>query len=134
MEENIQEIQELYIDEKMQDKSKGRIEEEEVILIKPYKISESIKTKSSSFVDEEIENLMKYMKFVKTPTQTRIFQPSPYYQSLQSQGEQDLKFWKEMVTALVNNKNNTDTAQNRYPIKMYQGGPPYEPFFIAIDN
>ena len=73
MEENIWEIQKLYIDEEMQDKGKGRIEEEEIILVKPYEISESIKTKSSSFVDEEIENLMKYMKFVKTPTQTRIF-------------------------------------------------------------
>ena len=39
-----------------------------------------------------------------------------------------------MATALVDNKNNTDTAQNRYPIKMYQGGPPHEPFFIAINN
>ena len=36
--------------------------------------------------------------------------------------------------ALVDNKNNTDTAQNGYPIKMFQGGPPHEPFFIAIDN
>ena len=76
IEENIQEIQELYIDEEIQ--NKGKIEEE-VILIKLYETSESIKTKSSSFVDEEIENLMKYMKFVKTPTQTRIFRQPPYY-------------------------------------------------------
>ena len=110
MEENIWEIQKLYIDEEMQDKGKGRIEEEEIILVKPYEILESIKTKSSSFVDEEIENLMKYMKFIKTPTQTRIFQPSPYYQSLRSQGEQDPEFWKEVATALVDNKNNIDTA------------------------
>ena len=39
-----------------------------------------------------------------------------------------------MTTALVDNKNNTDTAQNGYPIKMYQGGPPHKLFFIAIDN
>ena len=84
MEENIQEIQELYIDEEMQNKGKGKIEEEDVILTKPYKTSESIKTKSSSFINEEIKNLMKYMKFVKTPTQTRIFQLPPYYQSLRS--------------------------------------------------
>ena len=134
MEENIQEIQELYIDEEMQDKGKGRIEEEEVILIKPYKISESIKTKSSSFVNEKIENLIKYMKFVKTPTQTRIFQPPPYYQSLQSQGEQDPEFWREVAIALVDNKSNTDIARNGYPIKIYQEGPPHEPFFIAINN
>ena len=80
MDENIQEIQDIYIEEKVQDKGKGRVEEEEVILIKPYEVSESILTKSSSFIDEEIENLLKYMKFVKSPTQTRIFQPLPYYQ------------------------------------------------------
>ena len=39
-----------------------------------------------------------------------------------------------MATALVDNKNNTDTARNGYPIKIYQGGPPHEQFFIAINN
>ena len=68
MDENIQEIQDIYIEEKVQDKGKGRVEEEEVILIKPYEVSESISTKSSSFIDEEIENLLKYMNFVKSPT------------------------------------------------------------------
>jgi len=80
MNENIREIQDIYIEEKVQDKGKGRVEEEEVILINPYEVSESISTKSSSFIDEEIENLLKYMKFVKSPTQIRIFQPPPYYQ------------------------------------------------------
>ena len=84
MEENIQEIQELYIEEEVQ---KGRVEDEEVILIKPYKASESTLTKSSSFIDEEIDNLLKHMKFVKTPIQTRIFQPPPHYQSLYSREE-----------------------------------------------
>jgi len=71
--ENIREIQDLYIEEEVQDKGKERVEEEEVILIKPYKASESISTKSSSFIDEEIDNLLKYIKFVKFPTQTRVF-------------------------------------------------------------
>jgi len=79
---NIQEIQDLYIKEEIQDKGKGRVEEEEVILIKLYETSESTSTKSSSFIDEEIDNLLKHMKFVKSPTQTRIFQPPPHYQSL----------------------------------------------------
>jgi len=72
MNENIQEIQDLYIEEEVQDKGKGRVEEEEVILIRLYKISESTSTKSSSFIDKEIDNLLKHMKFVKSPTQTRI--------------------------------------------------------------
>ena len=66
--ENIQEIQDLYIEEEVQGKGKGRVEEEEVILIKPYEVSESIVTKSSSFINEKIDNLLKYMKFVKTST------------------------------------------------------------------
>jgi len=67
MDNNIWEIQNLYINEKQQEKGKGKVEEEEVILIKPYEVSESISTKSSSFIDEEIDNL------IKLPTQTRIF-------------------------------------------------------------
>ena len=70
---NISEIQKLYINKEQMKKSEGRVEEEEVILIKPYKVSESTSTKSSSFIDEEINNLLKYMKFIKFPTQTRIF-------------------------------------------------------------
>jgi len=79
VDENIREIQDLYIEEEVQDKGKRRVEEEEVILIKPYKTSESTSTKSLSFIDEEIDNLLKHMKFVKSPTQTRIFQPSSCY-------------------------------------------------------
>jgi len=114
--------------------SEGRVEEEKVILIKPYEVFKSISIKSSSFIDEEINNLLKYMKFIKSPTQTRIFRPPPYYQSLQSRGEQDPNFWKEIATVLVDNKHNMKTSRNRYPINMFQGGPPYKPFFIAIDN
>jgi len=34
----------------------------------------------------------------------------------------------------VDNKNNTETSRNGITIKMFQGGPPHKPFFIAIDN
>ena len=73
MNENIWEIQDIYIKEEVQDKGKGRVDEEEVILIKPYEVSESISTKSLSFINKEIDNLLKYIKFIKSPTQTRIF-------------------------------------------------------------
>ena len=72
MDDNIWEIQDLYMDEEQQGKKKGKVEEE-VILIKPYEVSESSSTKSSSFIDKEVDNLIKYMKFVKSPIQTRIF-------------------------------------------------------------
>ena len=134
VEENIQEIQELYMD-KEEKRDEGRVEDEEVILIKPYKISSStsISTHSTSFIDKEIENLIKYIKFVKTPTQTRLFCPPAHYQSLKSRGEQDSNFWKEITMALVDAWHNTEMTQNGYLIKMYQGGPLHEPFFIAID-
>ena len=72
VDKNIQEIQDLYINEKQQEKGKEK-EEEEVILIKPYEVLELISTESSSFIDEEIDNLLKHMKFIKSSTQTRIF-------------------------------------------------------------
>ena len=73
IDENIWEIQELYVDEEQNKKDKGKVEDKEVILIKLYEVLESSSTKSSSFVDEEVNNLLKYMKFIKSPTQTRIF-------------------------------------------------------------
>jgi len=130
---NIKKIQELYIEEENR-KEKGKVEDEEVILIKPYEVSTTTSSSTTSFITDEVDNLTKYMKFVKTPSQTRIFRPPPYYQSLRSRGEQDPEFWKEVATAFVDRKRNTDTARNGCQIPMYQGGPPHEPYFIAIDN
>ena len=68
VDDNIWEIQELYMEDDQQEKDKGKVEEEEMILIKPYEVSESSSIKSSSFIDKEVNNLIKYMKFVKSPT------------------------------------------------------------------
>jgi len=135
MEENIQEIQELYMD-KEKEKEEGKVEDEEVILIKPYEVSAATtsSTSQTSFITEEVENLSKYIKFIRAPTQTRIFQPPPHYQSLKSRGEQDLIFWKEIATTFMETKHNTDTSRNGYQIKMFQGGSPHELYFITIDN
>ena len=115
---NIKEIQEIYMDGKQ--KEQGTIENEEVILVRPYEVSSSTTSTSSiSFIFDEVENLTKYLKFVKTPSQTRIFRPLPYYQSLKSQGEQDSMFWKEVVKAFLENKRNTDTSRNGQQIPMY---------------
>ena len=55
--------------DKEERRDEGRVEDKEVILIKPYEVSSStsISTHSTSFIDEEIENLIKYMKFIKIP-------------------------------------------------------------------
>ena len=46
-------------------KEKGKMEDDEVILIKPYKISTTTSSFSqTSFMTDEIENLHKYIKFI----------------------------------------------------------------------
>ena len=46
-------------------KKEGKVEDEKVILIKPYKVSTTISSLSeTSFITDEVENLLKYMKFV----------------------------------------------------------------------
>ena len=133
VEGNIREIQELYIKEE-DGEEKGRIEDEEVILVKPYEVSTTTSSSSTSFITDEIEHLLRHMKFVRTPTQTRLFKPPPHYQSLKSRGENDPIFWKEVATVFLEKKHNTDMARNRHQIQMFQGGPPHEPYFIAMDN
>ena len=80
IEDNIQEIQKLYMDEKRK-KEEGKVEDEEVILIKPYKVS--IATTSSisqtSFITKKVKNLSKYIKFIQTLLQMRIFRPLSHY-------------------------------------------------------
>ena len=66
---NIQKIQKLYIDEETK-KEEEKVEDEEVILIKPYKVSTTMSSLSSktSFIIDKVENFLKYMKFVQSPT------------------------------------------------------------------
>ena len=111
------------------------MENEEVILVRLYEVSPTTSSSSgTSFIMDEVENLLKYMKFMKTPYQTRIFRPPPYYQSLKSRGKQDPIFWKEVATAFLDKKHNIETSRNGYQIPMFQGGPLHEPYFIAINN
>jgi len=64
VEDNIWEIQKLYIKEGNKGE-KGVIKDEEVILVKLYKISTTTSSSSStSFIMDEVKNLLKYMKFV----------------------------------------------------------------------
>jgi len=136
MDNNIQEIQDLFKEEESR-KENGKIKDKEIILVRPYKISQAKSLTSlstTSFIMNKVKNLLKYMKFVQSLTQTRLFKLPPHYQFLKFRDEQDSEFWKEVTTALVDQKYNTETARNRYPIPMFQGGPLHEPYFIAIDN
>jgi len=133
VETNIQEIQELYMDEETKREGR-RVEDEEVILIKPYEVSTATSSSSTSFITDEVEHLFKHMKFVQTPSQTRLFKPPPHYQALRSREEQDPTFWNEVAATFLDKKYNTDTARNGYQIHMFQGGLPHKPYFIAKDN
>ena len=131
---NIKKIQELYIEEEKKEE-KRTVENKEVILVHPYEVSSTTSSSlTTSFITDKIKNLIRHMKFVRTPTQTRIFWLPPHYKLLQSRGEQNPDFWKEIATALVDNKNNTETSRNGMTIKIFQGRPPHEPLFIAINN
>ena len=48
-------------------KEKGVVEDEKVILAKPYEVSLTTSSSRTSFIMDEIKNLTKYMKFVKIP-------------------------------------------------------------------
>jgi len=62
--DNIWEIQKLYIEEGNKGE-RGVIEDEEVILVKPYEVSTTTSSSSStSLIMDEVKNLLKYMKFV----------------------------------------------------------------------
>ena len=89
VDDNIWEIQELYIEEEKKEE-KGVVENKEVILVRPYKVSSTtLSLARTSFIMDKVKNLLKYMEFVKSPSQIRIFRLPPYYQSLKSRGKQD---------------------------------------------
>ena len=62
---NIKEIQELYKNEEMK-KEEGRVEDKEVILVRPYEVSTTTSSSSlqASFITDKVKNLLKYIKFV----------------------------------------------------------------------
>jgi len=61
--ENIREIQELYVKEENRGEG-GVVEDKEVILVKPYEVSTTTSLSSTSFITDEVENLLKHMKFI----------------------------------------------------------------------
>jgi len=73
VDDNIKEIRELYKNrDQMKNTNQGQVKDKEVILIKPYEVS-SLSSTKLSFIDDKVDNLLKYMKFICSPTQTRIF-------------------------------------------------------------
>jgi len=74
---NIKKIQGLYRDKEIKKKFKGKeIQDKKVLLFKLYKKSTRSDTKSS-FIQDEVNNLEKHMKFIQSLMRTRIFRPPP---------------------------------------------------------
>ena len=134
---HIKEIQDTYkqedIEIKTQESSKGKqqIQDKEVLLYKSYEVKLSKpRILEPKFIQDEINNLEKYMKFMQLPVQTMPFYSPPHYKTLQLQGEQDEQYWNEIAVAFLEKNYNADTIRKGFPIEMYIGGPPHEPYFI----
>ena len=79
VDDNIWEIQKLYMNKETK-KEERKVKNKKVILIKLYEVSTTTSSSlQASFITDEVENLLKYMKFVQSPTQTRLFKPPPHY-------------------------------------------------------
>jgi len=85
--EYIKEIQDTYKQEDMVVKMPQNInkknKEEEVFLYKPYNVDKPrLKTSKPHFIQDKINNLDKYMKYMQSPVKTMPFYPPPYYKSI----------------------------------------------------
>jgi len=138
VEGHIKKIQDAYkqkdiIMEEQDVKGKQQIQDKKVLLYKPYKVDlPKLKTPELIFIQDKIENLEKYMKFIQVLIQTTQFYLLPHYKSLQLQEEQDKQYWKEIAIVFFKKKHNADTIRKGFPIKIYMGGPSYKPYFIAL--
>ena len=72
-------------------------------------ITEMEKTILKASINNKIMNTMNILRISE----------EPYYQLLQSRGEQNPEFWKEVVLAFMNNKHNTKILRNEYLINIY---------------
>ena len=72
------------------------------------------------------------MKFLQAPVKTIPFYLPPHYKFFQPNREQDKQYWKEVAIEFLKQKHNVDITRCGFPIKMYIGGPSYEPYFITL--
>jgi len=86
-----------------------------------------------TFVQDEVNNLNKYMKLVQSPVKITSFYLSSYYKSLWPNGKQDEQYWNEITIKFLKQKHNVNTIRCGFPIEMYMRGLPlYELYFITL--
>jgi len=73
--------------------NKEQAQEEEIFLYKPYDVTlPKSKTLEPISIQDEIDNLEKYMKYMQSPVKIILFYPPPHYKSLRPQEEQDEQY------------------------------------------
>jgi len=90
------------------------IQEEEVLLYKPYDIlskSSKPKTLEPTFIQDKINNLKKYMRFLQSPVKTVLFYPPPHCKSLWPKEEQDKQYWNKIAIKFLKQKHNADMTR-----------------------
>jgi len=70
--------------------------------------SSSPKNSEPTFVQDKVNNLEKYMKFLQALVKTTIFYQLPYYKSLQLNEEKNEQYWKEVAIKFLKQKHNTN--------------------------
>lgn len=84
------------------------------------------------FIQDEINNLDKYMKYIQAPVKMMQFYPPPHYKSLKPQVEQDKQYWNEITVAFLEQKHNANMMRKGFPIEMYMVSLPHELYFITL--
>ena len=78
-------------------KGKQQIQDKEVLLYKLFQVDFlKCKTLEPIFIQEKIDNLKKYIKYMQVLIMTTLLYPLPYYKSLRFQGECNEQYWKEI--------------------------------------
>ena len=91
-----------------------------------------LKTLEPTFIQDEVDNLNKYMKYMQSPIITTLFYLPPYYKSIWPQREQDKQYWKEIAIEFLKEKHNVDTTRKGFLIEIYMEGSPHKPYFIVL--
>jgi len=79
------------------------------LLYKPYEILKESSSIWPTFIQDKLDNLEKYMKFIHSPAKTKTFTLLFYYKSIWPKREQDNQFWKELVITFMEQRYNTET-------------------------
>jgi len=94
----------------MKDEKEKGVQDEEVLLYKPYEMLTESSSTEPTFIQDELDNLEKHIKFVYSFAKTKMFTLPPHYKLIQPKREQDSQFWKELAVTFVEQRHNMETS------------------------